>query len=321
MVLKEVEEICEKIRKLEIQGARNVAKAAVKALSIQARNSKAENVDAMVSELLEAADALASTRPTEPMLRNALRNAVRHSLSRASRKTASVEELRNAVIEGEKNYFENVKKSISNIAEFGAKKLPEKGEVLLHCHSSTVVSVIKRAFEMGKEIRITCTETRPKYQGHITARECAKAGIPTRMIVDSAVKNFMQDIDVVLVGADAITATGDLVNKIGTSTIAAVARDEDVPFYCATEVFKFDSLTRWGVMEEIEERDPSEVADPKEFKGVEIRNPAFDVTRARYISAYITDLGIFPPQSLVSAVWREFPPENPLAKRSFKIKR
>ncbi|MBI5159031.1 S-methyl-5-thioribose-1-phosphate isomerase [Candidatus Micrarchaeota archaeon] len=313
MVAKEVESICADIRSLKIQGARNVAKAAVKALALQARASSASSVREAYSELLEAADALASTRPTEPMLRNALRNAVRHALARInSRKISSVRELKSFVALEEKNYLRDVEQAVSAIAEYGARLVLKNGVVFTHCHSNTVMAVLKRAFELKRLSSVICTETRPRFQGRLTARELSNAGIPVTFIVDSAVKAFIDDVDVVFVGADAITSKGDLVNKIGTATIAAIAFQEDIPFYSASEIFKFDPLTLWGVMEEIEERDAGELVDVRDFPKVKIRNPAFDLTLAKYISAFVTDVGVVAPQGLAHAVSKQFPNCGPL---------
>lgn len=314
MVSDKVEQICRDIKDLKIQGARNVAQAAVKALSVQAHESKAKDPKQALGELLEAADALAATRPTEPMMRNTLRNSIRFLLLQIRKKNIrSVADFKKVVEREEKTYFENVDKSLANIAEYGAKEMPEDGTILTHCHSNTTMAVLKRAREMDKGIRVICTETRPRYQGRISARELTAAGLPVTLIVDSAVKSFIKDVDAVIVGADAITATGDLINKIGSATIATVAYHSDTPFYSAAESHKYDPLTRWGVMETIEQRDSSEIADPGDFKGVKIENPAFDVTPAKYVTAYITEYGIMPPQSLANLLSKKFPTDNPLS--------
>lgn len=312
MVSQKVRKICEDIKALRIQGARNIAIAAVRALNIQAQESDARNSSEFYADLLEAADALAGARPTEPMLRNSLRNAIRFILLQIRKKgEVQVHELKKLMEEEERNYERNVERNARRIWEFGAKEIPKGACVLTHCHSSTVIGILKRAQEMGKNISAICTETRPKFQGRITAKELRDAGIPVVFIVDSAVGTFIQDADLVLVGADAITASGDLVNKIGTCMIAQLARAHGLKFFSAAELHKFDPLTLWGRSEEIEEREPSEIADPKEFEGIKIRNPAFDLTPARLVSAYITELGIIPPQSLLSIAAKEFRIEEP----------
>jgi ribose 1,5-bisphosphate isomerase len=307
-----VKAICKDIKALKIQGAREVAKAAVKALAIQASESKATTVEGLKGELIEVADILSATRPTEPMMRNSLL----YIFSKIKEeKPKSAVEMRKIVAHEKEAYLEGLEKSIGAISEFGAREMPKGGTILVHCHSHTVVGIIARAHEMGKGVKAICTETRPLFQGRKTAKELANAGVPTRMIVDSAVKSFSSEVDAVLVGADSIDSVGNLINKIGTSTIALVAYEKDIPFYSAAELYKFDPMTIWGGIAKIEERDPSEIADVKKFKGVEIRNPAFDVTLAKYITAYITEKGVLPPQSLLSmAAKKGIGAENPMSR-------
>jgi ribose 1,5-bisphosphate isomerase len=307
MIPPEVEKICQEMRTLKIQGARKVAIAAVRALGISARKSHAKTQAQFYADLIETADALAAVRPTEPMLRNSLQNAVRFVLLQMKKQpNAKIDELKALVKEEERNYFANVERSLKRISEFGAKNIRDGSVVMIHCHSNTLMGILKRTSEMGKDISIICTETRPKFQGHLSAQELNKAGIKVTMIVDSAVANFISDCDMVLVGADAITAAGDLLNKIGTRTIAQVASFNNVPFYSAAELHKFDPLTRWGVIEEIEERPTEELASGREWKGIKIRNPAFDVTPAKLISAYITEEGLVPPQGLSAIAMKNF---------------
>jgi ribose 1,5-bisphosphate isomerase len=258
------------------------------------------------------ADLLSATRPTEPMMRNSLMYVFSEVKASGPKTPDDIREL----MEKEKDeYLEGLRKSIGAISEYGAREMPKGGTVLVHCHSHTVVGILKRAHEMGKGISVICTETRPKYQGRITAKELAGAGVPTTMVVDSAVKKFIGDADRVLVGADSLDSVGNLINKIGTSTIALVAFEKDVPFYSAAEMYKFDPMTLWGTITKIEERDASEVADPAEFPGVAIRNPAFDVTLAKYITAYITERGVLPPQSLLGmALKGGIRIENPMSR-------
>jgi ribose 1,5-bisphosphate isomerase len=311
MVSAKVRAICRDIKALKVQGAREVAKNAVRALAVQAGESNATTVEGLKGELIEVADMLAATRPTEPMMRNSLM----YIFSRIKAEgPKNVKGLRELVRREEAEYRAGLQKSIDAISEYGAREMPKGGTVLVHCHSHTVVGIIARAHEMGKEVKAICTETRPMFQGRTTAKELAEAGVPTRMIVDSAVKSFIGEADAVLVGADSIDSVGNLINKIGTSTIALVAFEKDVPFYSAAEMYKFDPMTIWGSITKIEERDPAELADPKKFRGVEIRNPAFDLTLAKYITAYITEKGVLPPQSLLGmAMKKELGVENPMS--------
>lgn len=303
------------IKALRIQGARNVARSAMRAMAAQARNSKAKTATALMAELASSADALAASRPTEPMMRNSLSEALRYFFSKIIKnKKMTVAELKKTVAQSAASFEQEFAHSQEAIAEFGAKELPKGSTVLTHCHSSTVTSILKRAHRMGKRISAICCETRPLYQGRITAKELSSAGIPTTLIVDSAARAFMREADLVLVGADAITSSGELVNKIGTSMVAFLAYEEEIKLYSAAELYKFDPLTLWGKVGRIEERAASEVADPKFFPKVKIRNPAFDLTPAKHITAYITEHGVVAPGSLLALASRHFDLRNPMLK-------
>jgi len=300
MACRETKKIIADVRCLKVQGACAVAQVSLRALVLEAENSKAKTVKALYSELEKASIEIANARPTEPLVRNTIRNILTYiGFQIKMKKISNPKQLVALLKEKEGKYFEEMETAKNLIADCGSKLIPKKAHILTHCHSSTVMEIIKRAHAMGKDIKVTCTETRPRFQGRLTAKELRDAGIPVRMIVDSAVKNFLIEIDIVVVGADAITATGDLVNKIGTHGIAALAFDMDIPLYSAAELHKFDPLTKFGCDEQIEERDVHEVVDNlDEFRGVEIRNPAFDKTPAKYIEGYITEEGLIPPQSL-----------------------
>ncbi len=306
-----VESICADIRSLKIQGARHVAIGAVRALAITARSSKAKSPRQFYGELLESAELLASTRPTEPMLRNSIR-LVLANIEKKMGKKQDVAQLRRAVEREYAQYLANVQKGIDAIAQYGAGLVPKGGRVLVHCHSSSVVGILKRAFDTGRLASVICTETRPRYQGRITARELSEYGIDTTLVVDSAAAVFIPHVDMVLVGADAVSATGDLVNKIGTRGIAQIAFDCGVPFYSAAEIYKFEPITVWGRQIQIEERDTEEVISRGELPRAKARNLAFDLTPAKYVKAFVTEKGIVPPYAMLSVAGQEFKIKNPI---------
>lgn len=293
---KGVESTIKDIKSLKIQGARNIAKEAIKALILSVKSSRARNVDQLLSEVLEASDGLASARPTEPMLRNNVHDVNNYALTDVKTSASTIARAKVLVIARSEALLRKIDESGKTLIEYGAKLIPDGATVMTHCHSSTVVGILKRAHELGKGINIIACETRPRYQGRITVKELAGEKIPVMLIVDSAMNMFMKKTDMCIVGADAVTSRGDLINKIGTSTLAHVARFHDVSFYSAAELFKYSQFTMFGQLEKIEERDPKEVLE-KPIKGVTVRNPAFDATAARYISGYITEAGIIPPQS------------------------
>ena len=166
--------------------------------------------------------------------------------------------------------------------------------------------VFKEAVKNGTDFEVIITETRPKYQGRITARELVELGVETTMIVDSAVRSFIKDTDLVLVGSDAITSEGNVINKIGSSQVALVAHEARIPFYVVTELLKFNPLTIYGDYETIEERDATEIWENAPEK-LNIRNPAFDVIRRDYIHGIVCEEGIISPHSVTEVIRRRYP--------------
>lgn len=280
----EVQKIIDDIRALRVQGARNVALAALRAVRLVAERSRDEELEDNVRRVVLD---LARTRPTEPAMRDALTYVLRQL-----RYTESKDTLLDAI----DRYEEELRSAEEKISEYGARKIPDGGVVITHCHSTTVVNVLRRAKAEGREFRVIVTETRPLYQGKLTAKDLLAAGIPVTYIVDSAAYLFMRDADLYITGADAITSDGYVVNKIGTALMAVAAKRFDVPYYVAASTLKYDPVTAAGFPELIEERDPREIIDPEEIPGAKVRNPAFDVTPPDLVDGIISEIGIYSPQ-------------------------
>ncbi len=291
------------IRALKVQGARNVAIAAVQALQTLAQETKATDKATFLAELKEAQALLNGTRPTEPLMRNALRYIIAQTQNQPAQDIGT---LRGVVSQSSDGFLKNLSASSERAAEIGAKRIGEGSVVFTHCHSSTVTHLLAKAKANGVDFRVICTETRPAYQGRITAKELVGLGIDTTFIVDSATRTFMGDVDVAFVGADAITSEGNVVNKIGTGGLAVIASESRVPFYVVSELLKFDAETLGGGCEKIEQRNPAEVwaEAPEQLK---VKNPAFDVTPNRYIHGLICEEGIIPPQTVLETVRKSYP--------------
>jgi ribose 1,5-bisphosphate isomerase len=293
----------EKIRKLQVQGARNVAIAAVKAIQTQAEQTKAKTKTQFLSELKEAQTIFTASRETEPLMRNAISWIIIQAQTSNSEK---VEALSQNVIANASQFLKDLEDSKEQIAEIGSKRIRDDSVVFTHCHSSTVTRLLAKAKADGKNFKVICTETRPAFQGRITAKELVDLGIETTFVVDSAARNFMGEVDVVIVGADAITSEGNVVNKIGSSGIAVLAHEARVPFYVVSELLKFDPTTLQGECEKIEQRNPIEIWCEAPQK-LTVRNPAFDVTPSRYIHGIICEEGVITPHSIVEVMRRRYP--------------
>ncbi|MBI5347351.1 MAG: S-methyl-5-thioribose-1-phosphate isomerase [Candidatus Aenigmarchaeota archaeon] len=185
--------------------------------------------------------------------------------------------------------LEEIKTTTDKMAEHGQKLVKRNAIIMTHCHSSSTLAVIKKARD--KKIRVIATMTEPREQGKLTARELVKAGIPVTLIVDSAVGYFMPDVDLVLVGADALR--NKLINKIGTCPLAITANEFGKPVYVAASTMKLDRREKF----KIEMRPADEVCS--KIAGVKILNPAFDETPWKYIRAVITEEGIKKPKDIM----------------------
>jgi ribose 1,5-bisphosphate isomerase len=221
-------------------------------------------------------------------------------------KETKVKKLAGIVSATSRQFLRVLEESKEKIAEIGAKRIKNNSVILTHCHSSTVTSLLRKAKKDGKTFEVICTETRPLFQGRITAEEMLDSGVKTTFIVDSAARFFMNNVDLAIVGADAITSEGNVVNKIGTSMIALAAHEARTPFYVVSELLKFDPATVYGDYEKIEERSAGEIwTNPP--KTLIIRNPAFDVTRRDFIHGIVCEEGIVSPHSIAEVVRRKHP--------------
>jgi len=282
------------IKNMEIRGAGRIARAAVEALADYARNLDVSDPETFKREMQGAADILTGTRPTAVSLPNAVRYVMR-----ALDSFESVEAARDAVLSRAAEFVDHSEHAIERIAEIGARHISDGDVLLTHCNSEAALGCILEAHRQGKEIEVYATEVRPRGQGLITIRTLNDAGIRTNYIIDSAVRYFINDVDLVIVGADAIAVNGAVVNKIGTAQIAHAADEARTNVIVAAETYKFAPRTILGEKIEIEERDPGEVLPREEAERlpfVRVRNPAFDVTPAEYIDLIVTERGAIPPE-------------------------
>jgi len=304
-----VREIAEEIESMETRGAAAIAEAAATAVAIQARESDAESAEALRVELRTTASRLHDTRPTAVSLPNALRFVL------AELAGDDVEALREDVIERSRTFRERLDTAQADLGRVGAGRLRDGDTVMTHCHSTDVMACVEAAVESGKSLSAIVTETRPRNQGHITARELRALDVPVTLVVDGAARRYLNDVDHVLVGADSVAADGSVINKIGTSGLAVNARDRGTPITVAAGTIKLDPATLYGGAVDIEMREESEVIDPDtrgEIGDIAVENPAFDVTPPRYLDAIVTERGQFPPESVVTLI-RELYGEQPAA--------
>ena len=290
-----VSDTAEKIKKMEIRGAGRIARAAVAALKAHSDMVTSTDLSEYRKEMTTAADILIATRPTAVSLPNAVHLVMRSLTLDTPSVSASKEEFSRAC----KDFIRSSENAIQRIGEVGARHIRDGDVILTHCNSEAALECLLTAHRKGVRFSVYATEVRPGNQGLLTIGTLNRAGIPTTYIVDSAVRYFMKEIDRVIVGADAVSVNGAVVNKIGTSQIALAAHEARTSFLVAAETYKFAPRTILGEYIEIEERASSEVLpDPmaKAHPFITVRNPVFDVTPPEYVNLIVTEEGAIPPQ-------------------------
>jgi ribose 1,5-bisphosphate isomerase len=270
-----VEKVAENIKSVKVQGAKQIAIYALKFL----RKFCKKNGFKLKFEV--AAKILEETRPTAVVLHNCL------EILKKKRKISTIDKL-----------IKQLENSTKKIAKKGSKLIKNNYKIMTHCHSGEALAVIKQAWKEKKKIFVIATETDPLEQGVKTAKELAKVKIPVTLITDNAVGFFMKDVDCVLVGSDALRVKG-VVNKVGTSLLALAAKENKKPFYVAANLLKLDKRKKFAIEERPTKEVYQELLRPGKLKGIRIRNPAFDLTSWKFVTAVITEKGILKPKQVL----------------------
>lgn len=294
------------IRDMIVRGAPAIGVSAAMGVAIGVDRSTATTLPALTEEVAIICKTLAETRPTAVNLFWAIER-MRNKYIALAAADASIPEIKAALIaEAQRMYDEDIA-ACKQMGAFGAELLPKEGTVLTHCNAGalatcgygTALGVIRAAVERGHKIDVFADETRPYLQGaRLTAWELLHDNIPTTVLCDNMAGALMRQgrIQAVIVGADRIAANGDTANKIGTYSVAVLAKEHGIPFYVAAPLSTIDLATAHGDDIPIEQRAATEVthSNGKQMTpdGAAIQNPAFDVTPAKYITAIITDYGV-----------------------------
>src|SRR5438876_2169102 len=298
------QEVAEAIRSMVVRGAPAIGVAAAMGVALGVRDSSALNSQELRREFEQICQTLAATRPTAVNLFWALER-MRGKFEALENQPLG--DIKQALVEeAQRMHAEDIAANIA-MGRHGAALMPARGGVLTHCNAGalatcgygTALGVIRAAVEQGKKLNVYADETRPFLQGsRLTAWELNKDGIATTVISDSMAGAIMQQgkVNAVIVGADRIAANGDVANKIGTYTVAVLAKEHAIPFYVAAPLATVDLDTPDGSSIPIEQRNPREVTHMAGKQmvpdGIGVENPAFDVTPAKYVSAIVTEKGI-----------------------------
>jgi len=307
--LESPEEVADAIRKMVIRGAPAIGIAAGYGLALGATRAVELAPAAFDERLQQAAGILCEARPTAINLAWAVRRL--QSVARARREAgADNGAIATALEEEARKIHDEDLAACHAMGRHGATLVPERANLLTHCNAGglatagygTALGVVRGAIEAGKQVRVLADETHPFLQGaRLTAWELMQDGIETVLITDNSAGSLMRagEIDLVVVGSDRIAANGDVANKIGTYSVAVLAQANGLPFYVAAPMSTIDFDCPDGDAIPIEERDAREVTEPFGNRvappGVQVRNPAFDVTPAQYVGAIVTERGIARP--------------------------
>ena len=307
VTLRSCEEVAEAIKTMMVRGAPAIGVSAAMGLALGVRQSRAASLPELTREFDHLCEMMSMTRPTAVNLFWAIEK-MRVELSRTTAGTESLSEIKQALVaEALKIYREDIEANRA-LGRFGAELIPDGATVLTHCNAGalatagdygTALGVIRGARDAGKRVAVIADETRPFLQGlRLTAWELAKDDIPVTVITDSMAGHVMKGgkVDAVVVGADRIAANGDAANKIGTYMVAVLAQRHGIPFYVAAPITTLDLSLASGDQIPIEERSGREITHVGEQQigpdGVDVHNPAFDVTPNELITAIITDKGV-----------------------------
>jgi len=304
---KNVNDVAKAIKTMVIRGAPAIGVCAAMGLALGASRSKATGTKQFTTEFQKNCEQLAATRPTAVNLFWSIER-MKQAFADGALSGESVDQLKARLRTAADRIHDDDLASCRAIGANGAALVPAEARILTHCNAGalatagygTALGVIRGAVEAGRKVRVLADETRPFLQGaRLTAWELIKDGIDTTVITDNMAGAIMKagEIDLVVVGADRIAANGDTANKIGTYTVAVLAKEHGIPFYVAAPWSTIDLSTKDGSAIPIEERPPREVTHVGSVQlapdGAHIRNPSFDVTPHKYITAIITEKGIY----------------------------
>jgi len=299
-------EVARVIKDMIVRGAMAIGVSAAMGVALGIERSQATNLEELGKEVDLICRTLAETRPTAVNLFWGIAQ-VRDLYNKLSAKSTPIPEIKKAVVALANRLYDEDIANLRRLGAFGADLLPKEGTVLTHCNAGALAAcgygsalgVIRAAVERGQKIDVFADETRPFNQGtRLTAWELVKDEIPTTLICDNMAGYFMSKgrISAVIVGADRIAANGDTANKIGTYSLSILAKEHNIPFYVAAPFNTIDLATASGDLIPIEQRAAREVTHVGGVQvtphGVQIENPAFDVTPAKNITAIITEHGV-----------------------------
>lgn len=309
MYLSNIRKVADDIKTITIQWATNIAKAGIDILGKEIKRQKFKDGKEFDTFFKQAIVLLKTSRDTEPMLFNGIKNCL-FEYKELLKKNTNLKIIQEKLYKICKAYVQDIETEEALRPIIGAKLIKKRMNIMTHCHSGSVIKILVQAHNKEKKnIYVYNTETRPLYQGRKTSLDLLKAKVPNTMIVDGAAPFFVDnlyasdvDIDMVIIGSDSISLQGDVFNKIGSFAIAMAARNSKIPVYIAGSLLKVDTENSI----KIEQRSGKELR-PDAPKWLEIMNYAFDIIPAKFITWIITEYGVIKPKDIKKEVKKYYP--------------
>lgn len=301
----EIISLIDEIKNDRTHGASQLAQQAVNVLKLAAEHSQADSAEQFLGELGEVGERLMAVRPAMAPIFN-IASRFLGALSRVS-PDQGLDIVKSLAIFQAAELISDSLQAIAQIMNFGSGLIGDGDRIMTHSYSSTVVAVLKEAFDRGKHIEVIATRSGPGGTGQRIAQELGSHGLVVTFIDDAAMGLYISGVNKVMVGADRICADGNIVNGIGTYQLALAAEKVGVPFYVLAETLKFDPRLKSGQVD-LEEKEPSEVVEPGKLPPqVRVKNPYFDITPLKLVAGVVTEHGLLTPEEVISYIEKLLP--------------
>ncbi|RLG71332.1 MAG: hypothetical protein DRO11_04705 [Methanobacteriota archaeon] len=278
------------------RGAHQLSLESLRVMCLAAETCSSTTIEGYLDYLEQVGRKLVFTRPSMSPIANTVQELL-FRVRKASEKMG-LDELKVFTLRSVETIIEEVVSAAERVSEQALPLIEDGSTVMTHSLSSTVIKTIGKTFKAGKKVSVVLTESRPLCEGVKTAEKLSEMGVPVTLVVDSAAPHTLQDVDLVVIGADSVLASGAVVNKIGTLPIALAANHWGVPLYVLSDTYKFNTRNYLGQAVILEEKSSTEIINQEKIPGVKIRNLYFDITPPEYITGIVTETGVIPPETV-----------------------
>ena len=299
----EINGLIDEIRNDKVHGASQLARQAMSVLKIAAEHSQTDSVEQFLLEQKEIGERLMSARPAMAPVFNIVSRFLDTISGKA--KQINLDSIKRLAISKADELASDSLQAIAQIVNYGSELIADGDRIMTHSYSSTVMAVLKEAFDKHKHMEVIATRSGPGGTGERIAQELGRYGLPVTFIDDAAIGLYISVVNKVMVGADRVCADGNIINGIGTYQLALAAEKAGVPFYVLCETLKFDPRLKSHEVD-LEEKQPSEIVEPGRLPPeVRVKNPYFDITPLELVTGVVTENGLLAPQEVIGYVKKQ----------------